>query len=176
MFTLVNKDNISEYSTDVREAELLYFHNEADSIRTAIMDNRLNYVVYKDDGIIGGAKITNIDQHHELTRYFKDNGYKLDDCWIIEEVFFHAHDDMPIHDNPEQFDAACHKFYQGLYDAIKLIGIQQNKTALITLNPIEEHEDIKHFGQWPFTMQYTLQGKNKILGILPLENQQVGAA
>jgi hypothetical protein len=172
MYILVSKDNAAEYSKEIETLNQLY------KLETGmtISDDADMYVIYKhpDHGIVGGAKITPIEQAKELDHYFLVNQYQVEDCWVLEKVFFHLDDDSPLQENPEQFEHLCRKFYQGLYQALLLIGHEYNKKVLLTLNPLEEHEDIKHFGGWPFAAQHmiesSLQAHDKVLGVLKINN------
>jgi hypothetical protein len=180
MYTLVTKNNISEYKDFLMEIESLYFENDWSAIETAVDDGRVSFLVYshKELGPIGGAKITNPDNAHKVRQYFNERGYLVEDCWVLEDVFFHIADESAIHEDPEQFDAIAQKFYTSLYDVVQLQGQQNQKTAFITLNTLEEHEDIKHFGQWPFIVEHKMSDTDseEVLGLLPIVSSMCATA
>jgi hypothetical protein len=174
MYTLVTDNNFAVYKDYLEEIESFYFGHDPEYLAEAIKDGGVSFLLYDHNklGLIGGAKITHPDQDHLVNQYFKDMGYIIEDCWVLEDVFFHIPDENPIHDDEDRFLAVCEDFYTGLYEVIQLYGQDNRKSAFITLNSSDEHEDIKHFGEWPFIAEHTMSAEDQeddlVMGLLPI--------
>lgn len=172
MYKLITRQNMAEYSADIKNIEDMYY--ESTCLMQYIQEGNLQYIVYKKDGIIGGAKVVNPNDSHPITQYFKQHNHSLKDFWVLEDIFFDIPDDSPVHDDPELFDQTCKQFYTGLYDIIQLMGAPYGAHTCVTFNPTEEHEDVVFYGNWPFVTQHPID--DKIMGFLPLDTAQVTAA
>jgi hypothetical protein len=158
MYVLVTKTNYCEFKAYLEEMESFYFGREPSFLEQTVSDGSVVCLVYRHPelDLIGGAKISVPNEDHPVRKSFQDYGYVIEDCKVIEDVFFHIPDENPIHDDEDRFYGACYGFYRGLYEAIRLYAEKDKKEALLTYNAFDEHEDIKHFGNWPFVAEYQL--------------------
>jgi len=110
------------------------------------------YCVYIDDrfGLIGSARILPrpawLANHIELEE-------DADGCWECNRVFFDIHEDAPVHEDPDAFNEITQQFYQELYKGIEEFAKTYGIGSMLSVNPFDEHEDIVHFGQWPFDIE-----------------------
>lgn len=157
MYTIITSDNLSKHSREMEslsKIDLLYYENDWIALEKNIRNGRLKYLIYSDadSGALGGMKIKKSDDNLIISRCFTNAGFKLQETWILEEVFFDVPDDSYLHDQPLKFEDCCRKFYKGLYEIIQLLGVNQDQATILMVNDIEEHENIKYFGEWPFEM------------------------
>ncbi len=113
------------------------------------------YCIYIDDrfGLIGSARLLPhpalLAGHIEL-----EEDDDEDDYWECNRVFFDIHEDAPIHEeDPDAFREITQQFYQELYKGIKGFTESYGINAVVFVNPVDEHEDILFFGQWPFDVE-----------------------
>ena len=117
------------------------------------------YCVYIDDrfGLIGSARILPrpawLANHIELEE--DAEGY-----WECNRVFFDIHEDAPVHDNLDAFREITQQFYQELYKSIKEFARTYGIGSMLSVNLFDEHEDIVHFGQWPFDIESLIDLKS----------------
>jgi len=110
------------------------------------------YCIYIDDrfGLMGSARIVPypalLAGHIELEG--DEGGY-----WECNRVFFDIHEDEKIHENPDAFLAVAQRFYQEFYQGIKEFAKNYGIETLVFVNPVDEHEDMVFFGQWPFEVE-----------------------
>lgn len=177
MFVLVNKDNYTDHLDHLKEIENTYYHNDWPEKELSIKGGRTEFLLYnhKEHGVIGGARISKLDEKHRVTKYFNQMGYMIEDFVVAEEVYFHLPDDSPIQEDEDLFETLCVEFYTSLYDALMLQGQLNKKITLITANYEDDHEDIKYFGHWPFVMEHLIPGPDEnselIMGIIPMVDQ-----
>ncbi len=114
------------------------------------------YCVYVDDraGIIGSARLLPrpalLADRIELTKEEKG-------LWECNRVFFDLDGDSPLHEDGEAFDQIVQQFYQGLFEGIKKFAQASSIKSILFVNPVEEHEDIVYFGQWPFEVESQIE-------------------
>lgn len=174
MYTLVTANNYSQYKDYLEDIESFYFGYDPSYLEHAVKDGTISFLLYNHNqhGLLGGAKIVHPDRDHLVNQYFNDMGYIIEDCWVLEDVFFHIPDENPVHEDADRFEALCQDFYTGLYEVIQLYGQDNRKSAFITLNTSDEHEDIKHFGEWPFVAEHSMTTEDPeeemVLGLLPI--------
>lgn len=180
MFTLVTKENVFSYIDEINLMEKEYFEELGDSLEKDILDGVINYIFYQKDGVLGGVKLVNPQENHEVEAYLRSHDILLNNYWVLEDVIFHVPNDLNLHEDPDRFEAACREYYKGLYDILQLLGPQHDKETLLTLNPYEDHEDIMFFGDWPFIAQHIIAAENEdddlVLGLLTLQEAQASAA
>lgn len=111
-------------------------------------------------GPIGGATLTkrNIEALHPKISQILGRLLNLQEIWECSNVFFMIPDDSSIHDNFEYFSALCHQFYRGLYNCLYNFAATQGTSHIISLNFLDEHQDISFFGHWPFAYEIEMKG------------------
>lgn len=173
MYIQINKSNYKKHMDFLVQIEKTYYNDDWTGKEISIKQGGSEFVLYnhKEHGIIGGARISKLEEKHMLTEYFNQIDYMSECFLVIEEVFFHLPKDSSIHENENLFESLCVGFYKGLYSAMMLQGKPDQKITLITLNNLDDHEDIKHFGKWPFVMEHLISGEDEdselVVGILP---------
>lgn len=181
MYVLVTKTNFCEFRDYLEEMESFYFGRDASYLEQAVSDGSVVCLVYRHPelNLIGGAKILVPNQDHPVSKSLQGSGYLIDDYKVIEDVFFHIPDEDLIHDDKDRFDAVCYGFYRGLYEAIRLYTDCNKNEALFTFNAFDEHEDIKHFGNWPFVGEYELDSDDPedaaVIALIPVTDGVGGA-
>lgn len=180
MFTLITKENMANYIDEIKSVESLYFEDDAQDLESYLQDGSMHYILYKKDGAYGGAKVVAPEYDHEIEEYLKSHDISLNSYWVLEDIIFHVPNDLSLHEDLDEFEAACRAYYKGLYQVVKLLGHQHGKATLLTLNPYEDHEDIMFFGDWPFTAQHIIPAEDEaddtVLGLLVLEENKANAA
>lgn len=177
MYIQINRENYHEYRDYLIEIERIYYYNNWPEKELSIQDGRTEFILYnhKKYGVIGGSRISKLDEKHRVTKYFNQMGYMIKNFVVAEEVFFHLSNDSPIHNDEDLFHDLCKSFYTGLYHAMMLQGRLHQKLTLITANDLEDHEDIKYFGNWPFVMEHLIPAGDEncelIMGIIPMISQ-----
>jgi N-acyl-L-homoserine lactone synthetase len=114
------------------------------------------YCVYVDDraGIIGSARLLPrpalLASHIELTKGEKG-------LWECNRVFFDLDGNSPIHEDGEAFEQVTRQFYRGVYEGMKKFAEANGIKSILSVNPIDEHEDIVYFGEWPFEVESQIE-------------------
>jgi N-acyl-L-homoserine lactone synthetase len=114
------------------------------------------YCVYVDDraGIIGSARLLPrpalLASHIELTKGEKG-------LWECNRVFFDLDGNSPIHEDGEAFEQVTRQFYRGVYEGMKKFAETNGIKSILSVNPIDEHEDIVYFGEWPFEVESQIE-------------------
>lgn len=135
----------------------MFAHLNSESSKNAYLKDEFDtpeatYCIYIDDrfGIIGSARLLPhpalLAGHIELEE--GGEGY-----WECNRVFFDIHEDAPVHEDPDAFSEITQQFYQELYKGIKDFTGSYGINTLVFVNPVDEHEDITFFGQWPFEIE-----------------------
>lgn len=135
----------------------MFAHLNSESSKNAYQKDEFDtpeaiYCVYIDDrfGLIGSARLL---PHPALLSNHIELEEGADGYWECNRVFFDIHEDSPIHEDPIAFRALTQQFYQELYKGIKEFTANYGINALVFVNPIDEHEDMIFFGQWPFEVE-----------------------
>lgn len=116
------------------------------------------YCVYVDDraGILGSARLlpraTLLADRMELEEVDAD-------YWEGNRVFFDLDENSPIHEDPEAFSQITQQFYRGLYEGIEGFAKTSGISSILFVNPVDEHEDMTYFGQWPFEIESLIEIK-----------------
>jgi N-acyl-L-homoserine lactone synthetase len=135
----------------------MFLHLNSQSAKNAYQKDEFDtheaiYCVYIDDrfGLIGSARILPypalLADHIQLEK--DDHNY-----WECNRVFFDIDENYPIHEDLEAFLAVIQRFYQELYKGIEEFTKTHGIKTLVSVNPVEEHEDIVFFGKWPFEVE-----------------------
>jgi hypothetical protein len=74
-------------------------------------------------------------------------------CWEGSRVFFDLDANSPFHEDPDAFGEITEQFYRGIYKGMKEFAKSNGIKAILSVNPVDEHEDIVFFGQWPFEVE-----------------------
>ena len=148
----------NEHHTYTDMISEMFAHLNSESSKNAYQKDEFDtpeaiYCVYIDDrfGLIGSARLLPhpalLADHIELEE--GEDGY-----WECNRVFFDIHEDAPIHEeDPDAFREITQQFYQELYKGIQGFAKNYGIKALVSVNPVDEHEDITFFGQWPFDVE-----------------------
>jgi N-acyl-L-homoserine lactone synthetase len=135
----------------------MFAHLNSESSKNAYRKDEFDtheaiYCIYVDDrfGVIGSARILPhpalLSDHIELEG--NDHTY-----WECNRVFFDIDENHPVHEDPAAFLAIARRFYQELYKSIEEFAKTYGIKTLVFVNPVDEHEDIVFFGQWPFEVE-----------------------
>jgi hypothetical protein len=137
--------------------------------------------VHHDFGVIGGLRLLPTLGPKLSDDSLTDSGVALHDeqTWEATKLFFYLPGDHPIQELQEEYDALCADFYLGMWDyLLQICPIEM----IVTLLPDAEHQDLCHFGQWPFMLESTVrnpfdpEGEEYVLGVLRLEEPAAMAA
>lgn len=114
------------------------------------------YFVYIDDrsGILGSARLL---PRPALLAGRMELAEEEEGCWELNRVFYDLDADSPIHEDGEAFDQITEQFYRGIYDGIKEFAEANGIKAILCVNPVDEHEDIAYFGEWPFDVESQIE-------------------
>lgn len=127
-------------------------------------------------GVIGGAKLSLPKHATALQFYLQESSTHFNDAWVIEKVFFHIPSTSEINASIHEFRKICQSFYQGLYQSLMTIAKKELKKVLLVFNALDEHEDTKFFGKWPFVMQHIIHpiglSNEMVLGILDVPQDE----
>lgn len=171
MFTAVNEVNKATHQDKIHLLKKRYFEETGLELGDPHLDKGGLYFIAEDDvyGVIGGALLVPIKRVDKLNHYLDSQGYQFSNCYVITDVFFHLPSTSPLHEKEEEFDHLVTEFYKNLHKKINAISKKNDLSAVLTFTPLDEHEDIKHFGNWPFIAQHKIDScyKNEaILGVL----------
>jgi N-acyl-L-homoserine lactone synthetase len=154
MLHIITPNEQHTYSDMISE---MFAHLNSESSKYAYQKDDFDtpeaiYCAYIDDrfGLIGSARL--LPRPALLADHVKlDDGE--DGYWECNRVFFDIHEDAPIHEDPDAFREITQQFYQNLYKGIKDFTESYGINALVFVNPVDEHEDMVFFGQWPFEVE-----------------------
>ena len=135
----------------------MFLHLNSESSKNAYQKDEFDtreavYCIYVDDrfGLIGSARLLPypalLGEHIEL----EGDGHTY---WECNRVFFDIDENHPVHEDPAAFLAVARRFYQELYKGIEDFTKTYGINTLVSVNPVDEHEDIVFFGQWPFEVE-----------------------
>ena len=108
--------------------------------------------VHSEFGVIGGLRLLSSSGPILSDIVLKKKGYVLSDkdVWEISKLFFYLPSSHPIQESLDDFNRICTDFYMGIWEFLTQVS---DFESLITILPEVEHEDVRHFGQWPFNIE-----------------------
>ena len=171
MFSIVTQANKNKCQSKLNLLKERYTKETGLELSDPDLDQGGMYFIGEDKtyGVIGGALIIPVEELEELDLYLNSQGYQFSGCPVITDVFFHLPSDSPLQEDGEQFVQFVEQFYQMLYKEILIFSKEQNQEVLLTFTSLDEHEDLKHFGSWPFIAQHKISSfheAERVLGIL----------
>jgi hypothetical protein len=176
MFNLIPPKKRSEFKDDLNQMFTLLELELGKNALDAFDHDEAYYLVYshKKFGVIGGARLIPIDSPamtSDLLKRLKFNTKQK--IWELSRVFFHLPEDTAKDESEKMFELICRDFYQGMYDSLKTISIAQKIRSFITVLPFDDHQDVLHFGFWPFDKQASISSPYKdkepyVVGFMPM--------
>jgi N-acyl-L-homoserine lactone synthetase len=114
------------------------------------------YFVQVDDraGIVGSARLL---PHPALLAGHMELLEGEEGCWEMNRVFFDLDADSPFHEDADAFGEITEQFYRGLFEGLKEFAEANGIKAVLCVNPVDEHEDIAYFGEWPFEVESQIE-------------------
>lgn len=116
-----------------------------------------SYIVYVDDryGLMASLRLLPAtDGDTPIHALLSLDDHVLHQAWECSRVFCYIAEKFPIHEARDgSFDHVLRRAYAGLFDGLKAFAKEQSAQSIVTLHPLEEHEDIEFFGSWPFVLK-----------------------
>ncbi len=131
--------------------------------------------VHPEFGVIGGLRLLSSSGPILSDIVLKKKDYVLrdKDVWEISKLFFYPPSSHPIQESLDEFNQTRTDFYMGIWEFLTQVS---DFKSLITFLPEVIHEEVRHFGQWPFNIESLVAAPNYstpyderyILGIINL--------
>lgn len=166
VFTLMSYRERMGQHQDLLELDRLYKEENGTSFFDMDENIENQYLVCHHDtyGIIGAAKISPPKSTKPvLNNYFKQNDYELRDFWQVSHIMFVLSSDCDFDEDSDIFEKICKTFYKELSKTLALIGLERDVQTWVVLNGLEDHEDTKYFGNWPYSIEHSLLPENNLV-------------
>lgn len=126
-------------------------------------------IIYDDPelGIIGGINLNFKYPPKDFLDLKKIISSKK--IWIAENLVFEIDNDK-VHENLDLFAHYCDFFYRRLFEILITFSVVKEISGILMCLDEEDHQDIIHFGRWPFDWQTNLV-ENRILSHLTLDSR-----
>lgn len=159
MFNLIAPKKRVEFKEDIDQMFKLLELEHGKHARDNFDHDEAYYLVYshKKFGVIGGARLIPIEapaMTSDLLKRLKfSSKHKI---WELSRVFFHLPEETAKDESEKMSELICRDFYQSMYDSLKTISIAQKIRSYITVLAFEDHQDVLHYGFWPFDKQASI--------------------
>ena len=154
MLHIITPDEHHHYTDMIAR---MFAHLNSESSKNAYQKDEFDtheaiYCIYVDDrfGLIGSARLL---PYPALLAGHIELGGDGHNYWECNRVFFDIDENHPVHDDLDAFLAVARQFYQELYKGIEGFTKTYGIKNLVSVNSVDEHEDMVFFGRWPFEVE-----------------------
>lgn len=166
VFTLMSYQERISLHKDLQAIDRIYQEEYGASFFDSNESVENQYLVCHHDtyGIIGAAKISPPGSKKPiLNNYFKHNNFEIKNFWQVSHILFAVTDNEDFHEEEDAFEVLCQTFYKELSKTLALIGLERDIQTWVVLNGLEDHEDSKYFGKWPYSIEHPLMPDNNLI-------------
>lgn len=118
------------------------------------------YIVYENPtiGMYGSVRVNPLRHSLVCKRGLLSKSFSPNKTFM--EVSFVSFDVVGDLNESPNFDFHTHRFYKGLYEALRTLAISQDYAGYLSVNWPDEHDDCAFFGQWPFQKLFDVDVPN----------------